>query len=196
MPQLQLNSDNLQLIQQCWTLYQGNLAGFIRARMDDSDAAEDILLLTFSKLSEHLLTKAAPDNPRAWLFAVARNAIADYYRGRLPLQSYDDSHVIESTDSGDASALPQLEPCLLPFIQSLDKKYRDALLHTQQPATNYQDLARQLNLSVSAVKSRVARARQLLLKKFHACCDFDRDHNGNILSFHNKNSSCNSCELG
>ncbi len=59
---------------------RSRLSRFIQSRLPDSDAAEDILQDVFYELTEaYRLTKPI-ERVAAWLFAVARNKINDWYR--------------------------------------------------------------------------------------------------------------------
>ncbi len=59
---------------------RSRLADFIRRRMPDPDAAEDVLQDVFYELTEaYRLTKPI-ERVASWLFAVARNKINDWYR--------------------------------------------------------------------------------------------------------------------
>jgi RNA polymerase sigma factor (sigma-70 family) len=60
---------------------RARLLSFIRRRMPDPDAAEDILQDVFVELTEAWdLTTRPIERVASWLFAVARNKISDYYR--------------------------------------------------------------------------------------------------------------------
>jgi RNA polymerase sigma-70 factor (ECF subfamily) len=71
--------------------------------------------------------------------------------------------------------------CLRPMIESLPAIYRDALIMVELDAMSQKDFAAQLNLTYSAAKSRVQRARQLLKEILIACCNYQFDRYGNII---------------
>lgn len=59
---------------------RGRLLDFIRRRLPDAEAAEDVLQDVFYELTEAYRLTRPIGRAAAWLFAVARNKIADWYR--------------------------------------------------------------------------------------------------------------------
>jgi len=55
------------------------------------------------------------------------------------------------------------------------------------------DIATQLNLSLSATKSRILRAKNLLRKEIETCCHLEKRADGQILDFRIK-ESCKSLQ--
>ena len=64
-----------------WLAHEGDLRGFLRHHLSDGHAAEDLLQDVFVKGMRRGEGFCTLDNPRAWLFQVARNAVID--RARL-----------------------------------------------------------------------------------------------------------------
>jgi len=64
-----------------WQAYEKALLAFLLHRTSDPDAAEDLLQEVFLKALRQGQAFCALDNPRAWLFQVARHAVID--RARL-----------------------------------------------------------------------------------------------------------------
>ncbi|GAA4412026.1 RNA polymerase sigma factor [Nibrella viscosa] len=82
---------------------RSRLRDFIRRRMPDPDAAEDVLQDVFFELTEaYRLTKPI-ERVASWLFAVARNKINDWYRRPKTLSL--DQPLPTSTDEPDESLL-------------------------------------------------------------------------------------------
>jgi RNA polymerase sigma factor (sigma-70 family) len=63
---------------------QGRLLGFIRKRVDDEDDALDILQDVYYQLTSGFNDIRRARSATAWLFAVARNRITDFYRKKKP----------------------------------------------------------------------------------------------------------------
>ncbi|CAN5128092.1 sigma-70 family RNA polymerase sigma factor [soil metagenome] len=79
---------------------------FIYARVGNHPDAEDLTAQVFTRAVEQLDTDREPAQIAAWLYRVAQNATADYWRAfyRLPLVGVD--HVApgwEPTDTGGAA---------------------------------------------------------------------------------------------
>lgn len=173
---------------------QQSLRSYLRRRIPDPTQAEDLLQNIFLKA---LTTNHQDRQIRSltgWLYAAARTALIDYYRGRgEPLQQLDDSLTMQ--DNEDIQLHAQLSDCLKPFIQQLPSIYRDTLIATDIDGRTMRALADEQHLSVSAVKSRASRARNMLKEKLLACCSVDMV-DGLVSDYqHTSPSSCsNKCE--
>ena len=58
--------------------------GYIRFRVGDLHVAEDLTAQVFERGLRRLASVREPERVRAWLFMIARHAIADYYRTNRP----------------------------------------------------------------------------------------------------------------
>lgn len=142
--------------------YETELRGFLLQRLGCTSLVDDI----YQILAERSLknTRRAPDNPRAYLFQSASNAVNDYYRAQTCRHNYvrkaqldQELHVDTKSPEQAASAaqtIGTIETALaeLPLLtQKIFYLYRlDGL--TQQA------IADQLGLSRSTVDRRLAKA--------------------------------------
>ena len=83
---------------------------FIYARVGNRPDAEDLTAQVFVRAVEQLDTTREPGQIAAWLYRVAHNATADYWRAfyRLPLVGAD--HVAPGWEPADDSARPSTDP--------------------------------------------------------------------------------------
>jgi RNA polymerase sigma-70 factor (ECF subfamily) len=83
---------------------------FIYARVGNHPDAEDLTAQVFVRAVEQLDTEREPGQIAAWLYRVAQNATADYWRAfyRLPVIGAD--HVAPGWEPADEGARPQAEP--------------------------------------------------------------------------------------
>ena len=87
---------------------QGRLRNFIRRRVADETAVEDILQDVFYELvAAHRLMKPI-EQVSAWLFRVARNRIIDLFRKKRPAASTND--FLDIAEDGDPLSLEDLLP--------------------------------------------------------------------------------------
>jgi RNA polymerase sigma factor (sigma-70 family) len=63
---------------------KGQLMSFIRKRVKDREDAEDIFQDSFSSLASVLEREDPIEQAGAWVYRVARNKIADFYRKKRP----------------------------------------------------------------------------------------------------------------
>jgi len=139
---------------------------YIRLRVDDRMAAEDIASEVFVKLIEALRGRNAPRHSlRGWLFVAARNAVIDHYGAskRAPnveLQEWiaapqDDQPEISFTRTLDSDRVRRA-------VQTLTPEHQEVLLLRFAQALNLQDTADIMGKSVSAIKSLQFRAVESL----------------------------------
>lgn len=83
---------------------------FIHARVGNHPDAEDLTAQVFVRAVEQLDTTRDPRQITAWLYRVAHNATADYWRAfyRLPMIGVD--QVAPGWEPADESGRPQPEP--------------------------------------------------------------------------------------
>ena len=83
---------------------------FVYARVGNRPDAEDLTAQVFVRAVEQLDTTRQPGQIAAWLYRVAQNAIADYWRAfyRLPLIGVD--HVAPGWEPADEKLRPEPVP--------------------------------------------------------------------------------------
>lgn len=171
-----------------WNKFKEDLLGFIKARVNNKDIAEDLLQEVFVKIHSKANTLSEGDKLAAWVYQITRNTITDYYR-KTDRHVFKDS--VEVNFPEDITYLNKdLLLCLKPFIEELPEKYRDALLQTSFEDKSQKEYAEENGLSYSAAKSRIQRARVLLKQVFVACCPIKSDRYGNITDIGKGNCSC------
>ncbi len=87
---------------QIYDQYIEKIYRFVYLKVDSQDTAEDITSKVFMKGWEAYQNKAgAIDNPSAFLYQIARNAVVDYYRERGRTNTVSSEILAEIADSGD-----------------------------------------------------------------------------------------------
>ena len=178
-------------IKQLWQEYRRQLRQFLLLRVDNPSEVDDLLQEILIKTYQHFNTVQQPGKFQAWLFQIARNTLIDYYRksradtvdiniASLP-QLFDEDEQYEQTRQ-------ELAQCIRPFLNQLPDKYREAIELVDLQGTSQKVLATELDLSYSAVKSRVQRGRRMLEKLFWECCNYQLDARGNPIEFEVKRS--------
>lgn len=125
------------------------LLSYLRKQVKDASVAEDLLQEVFLKALAASRHGEAPKKLTAWLYAIARNVVIDFYRAQRPTASLPDDLAAEA--EGDDLALQSLSECLLPFTRQLPAIYRDTLLATDFQGQTMQSLASAWSTSLSAV---------------------------------------------
>ena len=85
--------------------------GYVRFRVRDAHAAEDLTAQVFERALARLATLRDATRARAWVFTIARNAVADYRRRQRPLLDLDSADALEHlwVDSPEGAALQRDE---------------------------------------------------------------------------------------
>lgn len=119
---------------------------------------------------------------RAWLFQIARNAIADHFRKEKPTDELPDHmpgpELAAPEDySEEAIAYMKGVLCYLP------DKYREAVELSELKGMSQKELSERLGLSYSGAKSRVQRGRDMVRELMNSCCEIQTDRYGNIIDY-------------
>ncbi|MFS2158973.1 sigma-70 family RNA polymerase sigma factor [Pseudomonas sp. Pseusp122] len=141
-----------------------HLRGFLRARLlRQPDEIEDLLQEILLAVHNGRQTYQSDQPLTAWVFAIARYKLADFYRSRSRHDGITDS--LDDTDELFA------EPCLEPaqasrdldrLLEALPDKQRLPILHVKLEGLSVMETAQLTGLSESAVKIGVHRGLKAL----------------------------------
>lgn len=173
-----------------WKDFNDELLGFIKARVNNPDTAQDMLQEVFIKIHQGFSQLSSKDKLASWVYQITRNTIIDYYRKKKLPVSDDSIFQGVAEEESDSSLNPQFINCLMPFVNQLPEKYKEALNKTVYGDLSQKEYAQELDISYTAVKSRVQRARQKLKELFTQCCNIQTDSYGNIISSNIDDCSC------
>lgn len=173
-------------VPQLWFEHKNELRNFILKRVKNNDLTDDILQDVLLKVYNFCISKSGVKNIRSWLFQIAQNTISDYYRKNSKL-IYNDSN-LELTEEDEKSDFLDAINYIKPMLEFLPKKYSEPLKLSDIEGIKQSEIAEKLNLTLTATKSRIQRARLLLKAEFVTCCNFEIDKSGNIISFEIKES--------
>jgi RNA polymerase sigma-70 factor (ECF subfamily) len=76
--------DDTNMAQELWHALSDELRAFLRSRVRSESDADDILQDVFVRVVEKIGSIRQADRIEAWVYQIARNAVADFYRRRLP----------------------------------------------------------------------------------------------------------------
>ena len=185
--------DSLQILRFSWDNFHDEIRGFVIKRVSALSDAEDIIQEIFLRIHRGAARMKANGRIRAWVYAIARTTIADFYRARylqqkrvhafpndyaavprpINLESYEGEHDVHE----------EVLSWLRPMIDQLPDKYRKALLLADIEGLRQQEVATRLGLSLSGAKTRIQRARAKLGERLQACCDIEFGQDGRAISY-------------
>jgi len=154
--------------------YQRPVYNLCYRMLDDPTEAEDAAQETFLRA----YTKLKTYNPRlkfsSWLFSVASHYCIDRLRQRrYQFISWDELPPwrplsTPEPEPEDATLAREAHDMLHQLLDSLPPDYRAATILRYWYEMSYDEIAATLDTSVSAIKSRLFRARQMMAEKYKA----------------------------
>jgi RNA polymerase sigma-70 factor, ECF subfamily len=163
-----------------WHEHEAELRGWLRHRLGNFVDAEDVLQDVFLKAMRQGERFCAIANARAWLYEVARNALADRLRlARNTVELPEDL----SADVEGAAAIDSLAACLPRVFSELSPEDREAITLCDLEGLPQEEYARRKGLSLPGAKSRVQRARKRLRAQLTQVCQVCLDAAGQVSDF-------------
>lgn len=156
------------------------LKSYIFGKVKDKTLADDIVQEVMVKLIETHQKSKDIENIKAWLFQVSRHTIYDYYKkNNLDFNIENDWNIED--ESGSEISKIMVSDYVIPMIKMLPKDYAVPLMLSDIDKIPQKDIAKQLNLELSATKMRIQRARTKLRALFVECCHLEYDRQGNFI---------------
>ncbi|MCM4151127.1 RNA polymerase sigma factor SigZ [Arenibacter sp. N53] len=173
-----------------WRDFSWELKGFIQKKVKEESLADDILQDVFIKIINNMDKVSNSRNMRQYLFGMTRNAIVDHFRNTSFMSKVDEIAEPFSEDEIESFNRTIADCCIRPFINQLPDRYQEALLKTEFDGLSQKDLAKKLNITYSAAKSRVQRGREKLKELILQCCALQTDVYGNLSGKEHKKCKC------
>ena len=186
-------------VETIWAEVGTSLDRFVRRRVADPHAAEDIVAEVLLSIHQHLGTVDDHERVTAWVFRIARNAVTDHYRRTGRRGDVSDSDALQTAvgdDSADGwledqtTVLTELASCIRPLVEALPSDYRRALELTDLEGRTQAEAAQIEGVSVSGMKSRVQRGRRLFTALVRNCCEVTTDTRGEVVDFRLRADGC------
>ena len=150
--------------------HQDRVFGFILRMLDARDEAMELTQDVFVKAWQALPGWRPEARFSTWLLQIARNAALDQLRRRRVVQfaPLDDGMDVADTAPGPEAryASRQRQALLENALQQIAAEHREILLLREIEDLSYAELAAVLGIAEGTVKSRLARARAVLLEHF------------------------------
>jgi RNA polymerase sigma-70 factor (ECF subfamily) len=170
-----------------WAHFSADLRRFIRRRVADDHAADDLLQETFVRVHRHLPALEDADRVAAWVYQIARNVVRDHHRRAAnPVVGLADADPADESEDGLGQLRCRACGWLDEMIGSLPEGYREAVQLAEVESLPQQEVADRLGLSLSGAKSRIQRGRAMLKDALEACCHFEIDRRGNVMDYEPK----------
>jgi RNA polymerase sigma factor (sigma-70 family) len=156
--------------------YHARLFEFLSRMTGNRVAAEDLVQDVFVRILKYRATYRDDGRFETWLFRIARNARADYFRRAVPVDSLPDSMVEPATDApGPAAQLEMgrdVARLRRALLQMRDDR-RELIVLARYQGLRHDEIAELLDIEVGAVKVRLHRAIAELRETFRQLGDGD-----------------------
>lgn len=169
-----------------WREIEQRLRPFVARRVPGPDI-DDVMQDVFVRMQRGLDGLRDDERLGAWLFQVARSAIADHGRDRArhPIAS-DAEHPEPPSppdDDDDREVARSLSGCVAMFVARLPSPYREAVTLVELEGLTARAAADLAGISVSGMKSRVQRGRAQLRALLEECCAIALDARNKVVEF-------------
>lgn len=171
-------------ISEVWILYKDVLRNYIFKIVKEPDTANELSHEVLMKVYSSCCSGRPIRNIRSWLFQIAYNTCMDHFnRSGKTIELKGD---IEESESNEIYS--NASEFILPLLKLLPKKYSEPLVLADIKGFSQKEVADKLDLSLTAIKSRVQRARKLLKDQIIECVNLEVDPSGQLTAFSVKGS--------
>jgi RNA polymerase sigma-70 factor (ECF subfamily) len=155
--------------------YHRPLYDFLSRTTGDRTAAEDLVQDVFVRVLKYRQTYRDDGCFETWVFRIARNARADYFKGRQPATEPADDLELPAPGLGPAQELERERDHrkLTRALLRLREEDRELLVLARYRNMKYERIGALLGIEVGAVKVRVYRAMKALRQVFLQLADED-----------------------
>jgi RNA polymerase sigma-70 factor (ECF subfamily) len=159
------------------------LRPFVARRVPESEV-DDVLQDVFLRAHRALPELRDEERFGAWMYRVARSAIAESYRrrSRQAIHGADQVELYLADETGDPTALEsEIAGYLVGLVEQLPSPYREAVTLTELNGLTQPVAANALGISLSGMKSRAQRGRAKLRALLEECCRIGVDVRGRVI---------------
>ncbi|WP_024772130.1 sigma-70 family RNA polymerase sigma factor [Aquimarina macrocephali] len=171
-----------------WKAYHKDIRLFIKSKVKNDQIVDDLIQETFIKVHGNKNKLRDHSKIKSWLFTIARNIVYDYFKENKQTTDFINEQICEETyaDHSEKDCLPEL-------INRLPEKYRNPLLLSDVKGLKQKQIAEQLEIPLSTVKSQIQRARKMIIQGYMDCCDYKLNDKGKLVGETKGKENCKIC---
>lgn len=144
--------------------------GFLRGRVSDPAAAEDILQAAYLKAIEHGAELREKESSVAWFYRILRNAITDYFRQDSARNRAMEQFTAGWSDGYEPELKEQTCDCIREVIRDLKPEYRAAIEQIDLAEQSVESFAAAQKTTANNAYVRLHRARKAVARKLTEVC--------------------------
>ena len=149
--------------------YQSNLSYFAYTLTNNREKAKDLLQETYLKALSNSDKYSVDSNLKAWVYTIMKHIFINNYRRALTektrIETLEDSSTIHLTRKSEVE-LPESKLVLNEIRQSISRLGSDKRIPFEMLTEGYKyiEIAKELNISIGTVKSRIFVTRKKLME--------------------------------
>lgn len=174
------------LAERLWHDFSESLERSFRARGARPEDVPDLVGETFLRVQGALDTLRDDERAGAWVGRIARHVWIDALRRRALPESGTVVEDVPDVEPEDAEPVERFARWLRGAIDQLEPDYAVPLRRFDVEGASQAQIAAELGLSLSALKSRILRGREQVRARFDRCCTLVRDRRGGLLEVRRK----------
>src|SRR3954469_8441762 len=162
-----VNADAAQDLHQAILREIPGLRRYARFLVRDSDAADDLAQEALARAVAGAASFRPGTNVRAWLFTILKNVVRNNFRRRRRngAEAIDSAEISLRGDPGDEPDAHLDLASLADAIDTLPPSFKQVLMLCGVEGFLYEEAAQVLDVPIGTVRSRLFRARGLLLRE-------------------------------
>jgi RNA polymerase sigma-70 factor, ECF subfamily len=145
--------------------YALRLYSYCLRLLRDSQSAEDVVQETLTKVYTGVHSVHDARSFRGWIFTIARNEAYGILRKNRTAPLGDDDLVWDRDTPLESLLQAEENEIVQHLLEELKPEYREVLLLREYENLSYEEIAAISSSTIGAVKSRLYKARQALVKK-------------------------------
>lgn len=148
----------------------GRFLQFLRARVGDAAAAEDILQAAYVRALEHEAELRESESSVAWFYRILRNAAADHFRQAAARAKAAEAIAAESNQSYELELQAEACACIRETVRALKPAYREAIERIDLGGESVDAFAQAQGATANNAYVRLHRARKAVTRKLMEVC--------------------------
>jgi RNA polymerase sigma-70 factor, ECF subfamily len=179
-------------LQPDWRALDAAVRRYVRAQVGAGAVVDDLVQDVLVRLHRHLGNLRSREKLPALVYRTARSVVVDHFRRQRPTSAISDDlpGPSVSPETLDPDPAQILSRWVANRADLLPERYREVLRRTELQGKTQRQVADELGLAYSTVKSRAQRGRALLHADLLACCRVEVDVRGRVTAFEPRPSGC------
>ncbi|MBB1273854.1 sigma-70 family RNA polymerase sigma factor [Psychromonas sp. SR45-3] len=170
----------MHCLMKAWHDNEYAIKSWLIKQTGNQDQAQDLLQDIFIKALQHKQVFCRIEDAKSWLFKIAHNCFIDSYRKsklRITVPELEVEDKTQGDSQDNATLMTDLQHCMTRVILELDEDDQEIIELCDIQGMKQTKYAQLKQLSLTATKSRIQRARKRLRRRMVSACQVKFEHN-------------------